>query len=67
MRIDQEPETSADEASSLAATAQAQHREHSSSYSTSSNPEGQDLHDYSLQDSFARGHFGEGHPYNWTS
>ena len=60
MRIGQEPEAAADDAGPHAAAGQLEPRDHSSSHSASRNQEGQELPDYSLQDSFARGHFGEG-------
>jgi hypothetical protein len=60
MCIGQEPEAAADDAGPHAAAGQLEHRDHGSSHSASRNQEGQALRDYSLQDSFARGHFGEG-------
>jgi hypothetical protein len=62
MRIGQEPGAAADDTGPHAAAGQLEHRDHGSSHSASRSQEGQDLQDYSLQDSFARGHFGEGRP-----
>lgn len=59
MQIEQDRETTANAASLLSAAAQAppaQRHDHSSMHGG----EAQELQDYSLQDSFARGHFGEG-------
>jgi hypothetical protein len=68
MRVGQDARTAAKNAIPLAAAAEDHHREHSNSYAASHSQEGQDLHDYSLQDSFARGHFGEGQAtMDWSS
>lgn len=66
MRIEQDSDTAASAAGQLSAAAQAPppHRHKQSSMHDSDAQElrdhSQELRDYSLQDSFARGHFGEG-------